>query len=459
MVKGLKPVLVLGATGYVGGRLVPRLLESGYPVRAAVRSREKLKDRSWAKDPRVEIVEADVFDPDSLIRACRGASSAFYLVHSMAPGQKNFAEADQKAAENMVQAAEAGGLERIIYLSGLGEEGEDLSKHLRSRSEVGKILKSGKVPVTILRAAMLIGSGSASFEILRYLADRLPIMITPRWVSTECQPTAIHNALEYLVGSLEVPETIGQTFDIGSTEIVTYRRLMEIYAEEAKLMKRWIIPVPVLTPRLSSYWIHLVTPVHASIARPLAEGLRNKVISKDTRIRQLIPQRLLDAREAIRRAVNGGAQYFLMRNSGMNGVMPCEWPYPGDLKWAGGTVFLDRHSMILNGASGQVWQVVEHAEEILFPKNVWQVVRIDPIREILFKAEMTLPGEAYLEFRLVNLNSSQTQLELTAKFIPRGLAGICHWFWTIPLHQIMFRWILSRVASRVDPMISPHGPI
>ncbi len=294
---------VLGATGYVGGRLVPRLLAAGYRVRAIGRSLAKLRGRSWAGHPLVELAAGDALQPESLGAALRGASVLYFLVHSMAPGGGDFTRADRDAARNAAGAASAAGVRRIIYLGGLGEDHPGLSRHLRSRAEVARLLQAGPVPVTVLRAAMIIGSGSASFEILRYLVERLPVMVTPRWIDTPCQPIAIRNVLTYLIGCLDCPQTVGQVFDIGQPRIVTYRELMTIYAEEAGLRRRWIVPVPVLTPRLSSYWIHLVTPVPASLARPLAEGLSNPVLCQEQRLATLVPQELLDCRRAIRLAL------------------------------------------------------------------------------------------------------------------------------------------------------------
>ena len=282
-------ILVTGATGYVGARLVSRLLWRGYSVRAAGRSLDRLRKRHWADHPLVELVVADALDPGSLGKACEGCGAAYYLVHSMVPGEKDFEETDRKAAENMARAAGEAGLSRLIYLGGLGEDEPSLSPHLRSRAEVGEILAGGATPVTVLRAAMILGAGSTSFEILRYLVDRLPVMITPRWVRTECQPIGIRNVLDYLVGCLETPATAGGSFDIGGPDVVTYRELMHAYAREAGLRRRFILPIPVLSPSLSSKWIHLVTPVHAEVAQPLAEGLVNRVVCRDRRIRELIP--------------------------------------------------------------------------------------------------------------------------------------------------------------------------
>ena len=303
-VRGQAPVLVTGATGYVGGRLVPRLLEAGYRVRCVARSRPKLVARRWASDPRVEIVEADLADAHATTAALRGCQAAYYLVHSMVATGASYADADRRLAETFATATARAGVGRIIYLGGLGEQGQGLSEHLSSRREVERVLAAGPVPVTVLRAAMIIGAGSASFEILRYLVERLPIMITPRWVMTPSQPIAIGNVLAYLVACLAVPATVGRTLDIGGPDVVTYVELMRVMSEERGLRRRLVLPVPVLTPRLSSLWIHLVTPVSHRIARPLAEGLRNPVVCRDDEAARLMPQRLLGVRESIRAALD-----------------------------------------------------------------------------------------------------------------------------------------------------------
>ena len=297
-------ILVTGATGYIGGRLVPRLLEAGYRVRCMVRSPKKLQARSWAGHPEVDIVAGDLDDLGSAERALSGCEAAYFLVHSMLATGSDYAEHDRRLARNFAAAAAATpSMKRIVYLGGLGETGANLSEHLSSRREVERELASGTVPVTTLRAAMIIGSGSASFEILRYLVERLPVMVTPRWVRTESQPIAVSNVLEYLVRVLEVEETAGRVLDIGGPEILSYRELMRIMTQALELPRRWIVPVPVLTPRLSSLWIHLVTPLSHRIARPLAEGLRNRVVCKSTIAQDLMPQELLSVREAIGAAV------------------------------------------------------------------------------------------------------------------------------------------------------------
>ncbi|MBP9865951.1 MAG: SDR family oxidoreductase [Candidatus Omnitrophica bacterium] len=486
-------ILVTGATGYIGGRLIPLLLERGYAVRAMARSRSKLQDRLWAQDPRVQLVEADIFNLESLKAAVTGCEAAFYLVHSMLPGQKDFCAADKLAAENMKLAAAACGIKRLVYLGGLGEEGPGLSQHLQSRAEVARILNSGTVPVTILRAAMIIGAGSASFEILRYLVDRLPIMVTPRWLKTLNQPIAVSNVLTYLAGVLEKPETAGETYDIGGPDILTYHQLMDLYAEEAGLPHRMVVPVPVLTPRLSSYWIHLVTPVPASLARPLAEGLKNPVVCRETRIRQIIPQELLSCREAIRGALSRLKDDEIQSHWTDAGVLPCVASIDaGDPAWAGGTVFSDRRTLPVKASAIHLWRVLEtlggktgwfHADWLWGLRGVldrmiggvglrrgrrsqqqlrvgdaldfWRVSFLDKPRVMILLAEMKLPGKALLQFKITEENPGLCRLDMTARFWPRGLGGILYWYFVMPFHAYVFSGMLRQIAVRAEKYSRP----
>ncbi len=483
--KGMKSIFVAGATGYIGARLVPLLLDAGYHVRALARAPEKLRNRPWAKHSNLEIVKGDVLDQSSLQQALSQCSAAYYLVHSMNPDVGDFAATDRQAARNMADAAAAENLQQIVYLSGLGDEQGPLSHHLQSRTEVGSILRRGPVPVTILRAAMIIGSGSASFEILRYLVDRLPVMITPRWVDTPCQPIGVRNVLHYLVGCIEEPKTIGGTFDIGQPEVTNYRALMETYAEEAGLPRRWILPVPVLTPRLSSYWIHLVTPVPASIARPLAEGLSNPVVCQENRIVDLLPQELFDARKAIRLALDRIKQQQVETSWIDSGeINPAEWSVPGDPCWAGGSLYDDSRRIILDAPPEEIWPAVSsiggetgyyyadwlwrlrgvldrlgggvglsrgrrHPTEI-YPGDAidfWRVIDVQKPDHLLLTAEMKLPGEAVLSFRLKRVEGGRTELQQIARFLPRGLFGILYWYTVMPFHHYVFKGMLNGLAK------------
>lgn len=294
-------ILLTGPTGFIGGRLLYALDKEGFRVRCLVRLSEKLSiKRPLKQEPGVAY--ADLLQPETLPKAMEGMDAAYYLVHSMGGRSiaetKAFAERDRKCAVNFLRAAEEAGLKRIIYLGGLGETGEKLSKHLASRQEVANILQSGRIQTTVLRAAVIIGAGGASFELLRYLVERLPVMMCPRWIHTRSQPIAVDNVISYLVGCLHQPATADLTLDIGGPDILSYGEMMKIYAQVRGLY-RFIFTVPVLTPHLSAYWINLVTPVPAGIVFPLVEGLKNEVICRENRIRDLIPIELMSMHEAI----------------------------------------------------------------------------------------------------------------------------------------------------------------
>src|SRR5580700_9797018 len=279
--------LVTGATGYIGGRLVPELLAAGYAVRCMARDPGKLSDRPWSAD--IEVAVADALEGTAVRRALEGVDVAYYLIHALGTGA-SFEQRDRTAARAFAAAAKDAGVRRIVYLGGIiSGRADQLSPHLRSRAEVGDILLASGVPTAALQAAVIIGSGSASFEMLRYLTERLPVMITPKWVGTRIQPIAVHDVLRYLVGSARLPPDVNRRFDIGGPDVLTYAEMMRRYSEMAGLRPRVLVPVPLLTPRLSSLWVGLVTPVPAGLARPLVESLRNEVVCSERDIAAYVP--------------------------------------------------------------------------------------------------------------------------------------------------------------------------
>ena len=291
-----KKVLISGATGFIGRLLTRRLLDEGCNVRCMLR-----KGAAGIPDG-AETVQADMLQPLTLGPALEGIDTAYYLVHSMSGGRAGFERRDREAAENFVAAADKAGVRRVIYLGGLGETGDDLSEHLKSRLEVADILKTGQFATTFLRAAIIIGAGGASFEMVRSLVNRLPIMITPRWVTTRCQPIAVDDVIEYLAGCLKDERTAGRTFDIGGPEVLTYKEMMERFGR-IEGHNLFILPVPVLTPKLSSYWVGLITPVPPAVSMPLIEGLKNEVICRENGILEIVPIRLTPYDEAVRKAL------------------------------------------------------------------------------------------------------------------------------------------------------------
>ena len=474
-------VAVSGATGYVGGRLVPALLEQGHTLLCLARNPRKLDDRLWRGDPDVEIVADDVSDIDQLAKKLVGCEAAFYLIHSMQASGDKYAEEDRNLAETFAKAAKVAGVQRIIYLGGLGEMGPNLSEHLSSRREVEQVLAQSGVPVTTFRAAIIIGSGSASFEILRYLVERLPIMVTPRWVKTECQPVAISDVLYWLVKCLEVPETKGQTLEIGGKDVVQYRELMRIMAEELGLPKRIILPLPVLTPGLSSGWIGLVTPVSYRIARPLAEGLRNRVVVTNNLTQTLMPREAMGVREAIHKAL------IRIRENNVITSWSAAGPVPGDPEWAGGTVFKDQRTIDIAAGEGRVYRAVcrvggghgwysgdilwqirgwmdklvggpglrrgrRHTEQVAYGEalDFWRVIGIEKEKSLTLLAEMKLPGTATLDFSMDSIPEGGTRLTMTARFRPKGFTGLLYWYIVVPFHNIVFGGMLKGIKRAAE---------
>lgn len=496
-------VFVTGATGYIGGRLAPRLVERGYRVRCLARSAAKLRARPWvaAFNDQVEIVEGDAGEEAALAAAMRGCIAAYYLVHSMDAAGQEYRQRDRALAEHFGRAAARAGVERIIYLGGLGETGAGLSEHLSSRREVEVALRTGAssvegssaVPVTVLRAAMIIGSGSASFEILRYLVERLPIMITPRWVSTQSQPIAVRDVLHYLLAAIETPATSGRTLDIGGPEVCTYLEIMREMASALRLRKRLVIPVPVLTPRLSSLWIHLVTPLNASIARPLAEGLKNRVVCRDAQAQELMPHASDRPPLTIRQAMD--AALVRLHAGDVETAWSDAGVMHGDPSWAGGTEFIDRRETRTQASPDAVWSAVcalggrrgyygvdwlwrlrgsmdrlvggpglrrgrrsADALRLGDALDFWRVTAIDPPRSLVLTAEMKLPGIATLGFDVepAEADGRGTRLIMTARFRPRGLLGIAYWYSVLPLHGIVFQGMLKGLTRAAEGKRAPR---
>lgn len=482
-----KPILVTGATGYIGGRLVPQLLSKGYRVRCLARDPERLRGRDWTGE--VEVVAGDVLDRGSLGAALAGCEAAYYLVHSMAGGEGSFCERDLRAARNFAAAAGEAGLDRVIYLGGLGRRSERLSTHLTSRHEVGDVLRGGPVPATELRAAMIIGSGSASFEMLRALVKRLPVMVCPRWVSNHTQPIAIGSVLAYLTGCLEQPATAGQVLDIGGPDVLTYKEMMERFAA-TQGWRRYILVVPVLTPRLSAYWANLVTPVPASIAFPIIEGLKSETVCEDDRILDLVPIEQVGFEEAVAVAMEEVRSHDVEtrwtnaslpgRDRGPAAFAPADFPIFDrqrvDCHAPAGALF-DRVRAVGGEVgwyySDPLWKIRGWMDraiggvglrrgrrdpvEVFVGDTIdfWRVEDVVPGERLLLHAEMRVPGDAWLEFQVRPLDRSGVRSELvqTAYFRPMPFWGRLYWNLLYPLHWFIFRGMargLARAAERTS---------
>ncbi len=487
-------VAVLGATGYVGGRLVPELLAAGHTVRCLARNPDRLKGVEWRD--RVEVVAADVHDPDSLSDAFSGMEVVYYLVHAMGHSS-DFGQSDRAGALNTVRAAEQSGVARIVYLGGLGpDDPAELSEHLASRHEVGLILASGSVPVAELRAAVIIGSGSASFEMLRHLDEVLPVMICPRWVTrTKCQAIAIADVLHYLVKIIEKPLPTSRIFEIGGPDVHTYREMMDRYAAVAGLRRRVVLPVPLLTPRLSSHWLNLVTPLPIGLARPLVDSLKNDVIVRPDRdIRQIIDHDPIPLEDAIKRALAVVGDLEIKTSwtdSDRLGV--AARPMPQDPKWSGGTIYEDRRELTttvsperlfatVSGVGGtrgwyvanRLWMLRGLLDKLIGGVGMrrgrrdpdelrvgdaldfFRVQSYEPPTLLRLRAEMKVPGDAWLEWQITS-DGNQTTLCQLARFHPRRIAGRLYWWVLLPIHKVMFRLLAERLvkaASNTEPAAS-----
>ncbi|AGM06848.1 oxidoreductase [Amycolatopsis keratiniphila] len=476
--------MVLGATGYVGGRLVPQLLEAGHEVRVVARSPEKVAEEPWRD--RVEVERGDITDPSSIEAALTGCEVVYYLVHSLA--RKDFVDVDREGAKTVAEAAKTAGARRLVYLGGIVPDDEELSPHLASRAEVGRVLLDSGVPAIVLQAAVIIGSGSASFEMLRYLTERLPAMVTPRWVRNRIQPIAIRDVLHYLVHAADLPSDVNGAFDIGGPDVLTYLDMMRRYAVVAGLPRRAVVPVPVLTPWLSAQWVNLVTPVPKAIAVPLIESLVHEVVCHDHAIAEHIPDP-----EAGLTHYEHAVELALSRIR--NADVPTRWsdasgdaapsdPLPSDPDWAGGTVYEDKREQLTDASPEALWDVIEsiggehgwysfplawsvrgwadrlvggvglrrgrrdprrlHLGEAL---DWWRVEYLDRPRLLRLRAEMKLPGRAWLELGVESDEDGRTIYRQRAVFEPHGLAGHAYWKGIAPFHGVVFGGMVRNITG------------
>ena len=469
-------ILVTGATGYIGQLLVPRLLAAGHHVTCMVRDPARL---ALPEHSRLTVVQGDALQPSTLAAPLASIEVAYYLIHSMADRRDGFEHRDRQAARNFASACKTAGVSRLIYLGGLGQSGAQLSAHLKSRHETGDVLREFGPPVTEFRAAIIVGSGSTSFEIIRYLTERLPVMICPRWVVTRVQPIAVRDVLDYLIAALTVPRSAGNVVEIGGSTLETYRSMMLLYAE-VRGLKRWLVRVPVLTPRLSSYWLDLVTPIPSSVSRPLIEGLRSEVICRSTLARELFPGiHPMSYRDAVKSALDrplptqilatalrhpSGHQsirgeglvclaqqcpvrspvaqvFHLIRSvGGKQGWYYANWLWQlrGWLDERVGGVGLRR---------GRLHPDALHVGDTV---DFWRVEDVIPDRRLLLQAEMKVPGRAWLLFELNPETPFRTNLRCSAWFEPRGLLGELYWWITYPIHVPFFRGLLRRIRARAE---------
>jgi len=483
-------VLVAGAGGYIGGRLVMRLLDAGHEVRCLARSPEKLEGAPWSSS--VTIFAGDVLDPVALATAMDGVEVFYYLVHSIGT-RGSFEDVDRQAATGAARVAAESGVRRIVYLGGLVPAGEVLSPHLASRAEVGQIFLDGPVPAIVLQAGVVIGSGSASFEMLRYLTERLPVMVTPTWVKSLVQPIAVRDVLSYLVAVLGLPDDTNRRFDIAGPDILSYREMMQHYAAVAGLPPRVIIAVPVLSPWLSSQWVNVVTPVPKALAQPLIESLRNNAVASEHDIQALEPLDLCPFDEAVRLALERvHRSEVATRWSGARWPGAPSDPMPNDPDWSGGTVYRDERELVVGASAEATWSVVERIggetgwysfplawavrglidrlaggvglrrgrrdpERLVVGDAVdfWRVESIERGHLLRLRAEMRLPGEAWLEFIVDEPSDTsggdgtppRPKLSQRALFIPRGLMGHLYWWSISPFHNLVFGSMIANVAK------------
>lgn len=480
--------LVTGATGYVGGRLVTALLDEGFAVRVMVRDEHKARAHAWAD--RVEIAVADATKADQVAAALDDIDVAYYLLHSIGTGG-DFAATERQIAETFATAAEDAGIKRLVYLGGMQPRGEILSEHLKSRAVVGRVLLDSKVPAALLQAGVIIGSGSASFEMLRYLTERLPVMVTPKWVHTRIQPIAIRDVLRYLLGCADLLADVNREFDIGGPDMLTYFDMMQRFASVAGLSRRRVLPVPVLSPRLSSHWVGLITPVPASLARPLVESLKNTVVASEQDIKKYIP----DPPEGLI-GFERSVELALVKIQNLD--VPTRWSsastagapaegLPTDPDWAGGSLYQDERTREVHASPEKLWTVIEgiggkngwyswalawwvrgildwavggpglrrgrRTQQSLMVGDAvdfWRVEESDDKTFLRLRAEMKLPGLAWLELQVGSTEGGTTTFHHRALFHPRGLLGHAYWWMIYPFHGIIFGSMQRNIAKAAE---------
>ena len=476
-------ILVTGASGYVGGRLVTALLNEDLPVRINVRDKKKISGQSWAQE--VEIAVGNATSLSEMKSALTGIHTAFYLLHSIGVGT-DFDELEASMARNFAQAAQAAGVKQIVYLGGIAND-EKQSKHLASRARTGEELRSTSVPVLELRAGIIIGSGSASFEMLRHLTHRLPIMTTPKWVSNRTHPIAIRDVLWYLTNAAKLEKPISGIYDIGGPEILSYAEMMQKFAKCSGLRRRWIIRVPVLTPKLSSLWIGFVTPVPTRLARPLIGSLINETVADPKKAIDAVipkpPEGLIDVTNAINLALSRTTSNQVETRWSDATVITAPWQKAqSDPDWAGEVTHRDKREVMTDAPMENVWQSIEqiggetgwYGADFLWwargmldrivggvglrrgrrdPKHLrvgdsldfWRVETVEKERVLRLYAEMILPGKAWLEFRIEKVGD-KTRIIQEATFSPRGLGGQLYWYAILPLHAFVFPTMLRNIV-------------
>ncbi|MGR0220395.1 SDR family oxidoreductase [Agromyces sp. ZXT2-6] len=487
-------ILVTGATGYIGGRLVPRLLDEGHDVRVVVRRPERLRDVPWAAG--VDVVDGDLTDAAVVGRAMRDVDVAYYLVHSMG-GRGDFEDTELRIARNIAAAAKSNGVGRIVYLGGLHPDGGRLSRHLRSRVRVGEILLGSGVPTIVLQAGVIIGSGSTSFEMIRHLTEVLPYMPAPRWVRNFIQPIAVRDVLHYLIRAAEAPPEVNRAFDIGGPDVLRYGQLMNGYAVEAGLRQRPIAALPVLTPWLAGQWVNLVTPIPRRLAVPIIESLQFDCVMREHDIDAVIPpppEGLVGYRRSVRLALEkerAGEVETSWRNAEVAGA-PSD-PLPSDPDWAGYTVYVDRRERHADAPVDALWTVIEGVggengwysfplawavrgwidklfggvglrrgrrdPDTLHPGDAvdfWRVEAIERPRFLRLRAEMRVPGRAWLEL-FAEPDGGGSRYRQRAVFFPKGLAGRLYWWSVLPFHGIVFAGMANRITAEAEAAASASG--